>query len=86
MSHGHDRAECLALLERLSPYLDGDLDPAGCREVEAHMENCAPCVAFLESLRRTVALLEKDPRPTLPEDVKAAIVASFVSRSLSDAS
>jgi RNA polymerase sigma-70 factor (ECF subfamily) len=40
----------------LSEYLDLELPPEACSEMEAHMAGCRPCIEFTESLRQTIAL------------------------------
>jgi anti-sigma factor RsiW len=39
----------------LSDYLDGLVDDKRCREMEKHLNDCKPCVAFLDSLKSAVA-------------------------------
>jgi len=45
---------CKEIFESLSDYLDDDLNPEDCDEIETHVERCAPCQAFLNTLQRTV--------------------------------
>jgi len=52
----HDAESCRQMAEMLSAYLDLELPPDACAEVEQHIAGCAPCVDFVESLRRTIAL------------------------------
>jgi anti-sigma factor RsiW len=40
----------------LSEYLDLELPPEACREMEDHLSGCPPCVEFTQSLRQTIAL------------------------------
>lgn len=47
---------CREILERLSDYIDEELDPGICDEIEAHMDGCSPCIAFLNTLKKTVKL------------------------------
>jgi anti-sigma factor RsiW len=61
---------CRELFEKLSEYLDGELDPSLCAEAEAHLEDCPPCKEFLESLRRTVGILGRLPEEKLPEEIR----------------
>jgi anti-sigma factor RsiW len=68
--------ECRELFARLSEYLDGELDPGTCASITAHLGGCSPCEAFLESLRRTVAWLERSPAPRLPEEMRVEILAA----------
>jgi hypothetical protein len=52
--------DCAALDERLADYLEGDLDPATRREVEAHVASCVRCTALvrdLASLRAAAVVL-----------------------------
>ena len=49
-------ARCLALLEHLSNYVDGDIAPRQRRMIERHCRDCARCQAMVASLRRTVAV------------------------------
>ncbi|MHC4777748.1 MAG: anti-sigma factor family protein [Planctomycetota bacterium] len=61
--------KCEGIRERLTAYLDGELDETGAREMENHVGTCAGCSAELEGLRETVALLdgwELDPCRELP--------------------
>lgn len=82
--HGPASPECRALFERLSEYLDGELDPALCAHVEGHLTDCAPCVRFLESLRRTVRWIERSEGATLPREVREELLRE--SRRLRDGS
>jgi len=65
--------------DRLSPYLDGRLDPEERERVEAHLRACAACARSFETLRWTVQALRalppvRAPRPLAlrPEQVARA--------------
>lgn len=45
---------CKQLFAELSDYLDGALDDSLCEELEKHLDGCAPCQSFLDSLEQTV--------------------------------
>jgi RNA polymerase sigma-70 factor, ECF subfamily len=45
---------CKEIFAALSNYLDDELDESLCEELEKHMEGCKPCVAFLESLEKSI--------------------------------
>jgi hypothetical protein len=66
--------------ERLSDYLDGDLDDAERVKLEAHLETCADCTATLADLRAVVATARRlEARP--PErDLWPGIEARLGSR------
>lgn len=54
--HRHNPVDpsCLEVFERLSEYLDGELSPQDCAEIQEHIKECEPCVAFVESLKKSI--------------------------------
>lgn len=53
----HEHTEkCKELFALLSDYLNLELPPEACGEIEAHLAGCPPCIEFAESLRKTVEL------------------------------
>lgn len=52
-------ARCLALLSRLSRYLDDELTPAQRRAIDTHCRDCARCRRMIAGLQRTVALYRR---------------------------
>ena len=79
MAHEHGRKSegCKAIFERLSEYLDEELDPAVCATMDEHMEGCAPCRAFLESLRRTITALHDTDSPQLPDELRQEVLDAY---------
>ena len=53
-------------VEQISAYLDGQLALAERTRMESHLQGCAVCRDELESLRRTVALVQALPRVSTP--------------------
>ncbi|MBI4425847.1 MAG: zf-HC2 domain-containing protein [Elusimicrobia bacterium] len=51
------------MLARLSSYIDGELDASVCRRLESHLSDCPPCVAFIQTLKKTVGLFRSAGRP-----------------------
>jgi anti-sigma factor RsiW len=54
---------CKDVFAALSAYLDMELPPEDCHNLEAHLEGCPPCIEFVESLRKTIDLC-RDYSPT----------------------
>ena len=73
----HSRADCLEIFSRLSEYLDGELEPGPCSEIDSHMGDCQPCQAFLDSLRTTVRLVQDLEAPPLPGEVRDQIREAY---------
>ena len=56
--------------ERLSAYLDAQLEPSEQRRLEQHLASCTSCQEELESLRATVALLQRVPQVAVPRSFR----------------
>ncbi len=64
------KLSCREILDNLSAYVDAELDPSLCEEIEAHMQGCNPCVAFLNTLKKTVVLVRYSGEPEqVPQEV-----------------
>jgi anti-sigma factor RsiW len=49
------RMTCKELCSFLGEYLDGQLTPHQTALFEQHMRDCAPCVDYLESYKKTIS-------------------------------
>lgn len=67
----HQPENCKQVFALLSQYLDLELPPEACHEIENHLAGCAPCEEFVESLRKTVALCRSYTPATLPPPLSA---------------
>jgi anti-sigma factor RsiW len=61
---------CPETLQRISAYLDGELDAGACDEVERHCRDCAACASVVEGLRRTVGICREAGAAPLPDAVR----------------
>ncbi len=57
-SHQHT-GNCKEVFALLSEWLDLELPPDACQEIETHLAGCPPCIEFAESLKKTVALCRR---------------------------
>jgi anti-sigma factor RsiW len=69
---------CREAIEKLAEYLDAELTPEVLRQIDAHIEICAPCRAYLATYRKTMELVAKVRRVELPEDVKTRLRAFLI--------
>lgn len=64
----HERPDkCKEVFSLLSEYLNLELPPDACREIDTHLAGCPPCIEFAESLRKTVELCRRYQPAELPE-------------------
>jgi anti-sigma factor RsiW len=74
-------SECESIFEVLSEYLDGELPDADCAALEQHIRDCAPCVEFVESLRKSIRLGKqfrpREPVPPLSPETKQKLKNAY---------
>jgi len=63
------------LCERLSAYLETDLDPGERARIEEHLNRCPDCRREYRELRHTVDLLSRLPAPEPPPDLADRVIA-----------
>jgi predicted anti-sigma-YlaC factor YlaD len=67
-----EHQDCHEMLQTLSDYVDGELDPVLCAELQRHMSECKNCRVVVDTLQKTIELyqvVEEEERP-LPTDVR----------------
>ena len=60
------KLECKNVWERISEYLDQQLDPKLLTDIEKHLENCEVCSAILDSTRNILILTADNRTYELP--------------------
>jgi anti-sigma factor RsiW len=68
-----DRMDCRELFALLSQYVDHELKADTCAELESHLRDCDPCVAFLNTLRKTAELCRQYQPAELPRPLRADV-------------
>jgi anti-sigma factor RsiW len=67
---GDEELACRELVELVTEYLDGALDPAARARVDAHLAACDGCTTYVDQLRAVIAAA---PR-IVPEPVPPALM------------
>jgi predicted anti-sigma-YlaC factor YlaD len=63
-----DAINCQELVELVTDYLEGALEPADLRRFEEHIAGCGKCTDYLEQLRQTIAVVGRiTPDDLTPE-------------------
>lgn len=61
---------CEQVIGLMADYLESALTPEVIAELEAHLTECEPCVAYLRTYRRTKDLTAQTERVEMPEAMK----------------
>jgi hypothetical protein len=64
---------CREVIELLADYLEQSLAPETLAEFERHLDRCPPCIAYLNTYRKTRELTGLVGRVEMPEDMKARL-------------
>lgn len=66
--------DCPGVIEHLSDFLEGDLEPHLLTEIETHLDECEDCQHCMEEIRSTIELIRSNcQHRSLPEDEKASV-------------
>lgn len=65
--------KCEELLAALNDYVDGEIDPKLCEELQRHLEGCNPCRVVVDTLKKTVTLYKGDEPYELPPELHSRL-------------
>jgi anti-sigma factor RsiW len=68
---------CQEIVELVTDYLEGALDPELTAEVEAHLQLCDGCDIYVEQMRATILALGSVPVETLSEPAQSELLEAF---------
>lgn len=67
----NETLHCTNMISTLSDYIDGELSPEFCAELENHLTDCENCRIVVDTLRKTIELYQEPTGATeLPADVR----------------
>lgn len=69
--------ECRILFEKMSEYLDGELDAGLCSKIMRHLEACPDCLNCFKSLKNTVDICKRFPREKVPKEIHVRLRATL---------
>ena len=64
---------CRDAINVIADFLDGVLSRDTGEDLERHLRDCAPCQAYLNTYRKTRALVGQDGRVDMPEELRARL-------------
>lgn len=62
--------KCAEYVTDLNDYLDGEISPELCEELERHIGRCENCRIMVDTLRKTVILCREGRKEKLPESLQ----------------
>ena len=65
----HPHKSCLDLFNKLSEYLDNELEASVCRSIERHLADCQACQVCVATLKRTMALCRESASAPVPKEM-----------------
>lgn len=68
------------ILEYLDEYVDGTLGPEMVEDFERHLAICPPCVAYLNTYRRTRELAGRMDRAAMPAEMRTQLQRYLLAR------
>jgi len=71
------RLSCQQMVELVTEYLDGVMEPRRRARFEAHLAGCDGCTNYVEQFRTTVSVVGRLEVDDVPEPVMAELVSAF---------
>jgi len=74
------RLTCREVIARLSDYLGRELGPFDVLRIIVHLAGCAPCRAYLRTLRATIRVIARAADVEMPAEMKQRLRAFLAIR------
>jgi RNA polymerase sigma-70 factor (ECF subfamily) len=71
------RVTCKEVFNHICENLDEKINSPQCREIRRHLDRCPNCVAYLDSLKKTIRLYRAFPQPRLPMKARKKLHAQL---------
>lgn len=62
--------KCNKQIQNICAYIDGELDPSLCKEIDKHLKECRNCRIMVDTLRQTVVLCREGKTERLPAEIE----------------
>jgi hypothetical protein len=69
--------KCVQALRFICDNLDADLGSPRCIEIRQHLSECPDCSAYLDSMKKTVALYRRYTAGKVPPEVHTLLTGSL---------
>lgn len=65
--------KCEEYIGGLADYIDGEIDPDLCAEIERHIGQCRNCRIMVDTMRQTVKLCRDGKQEPLPAELEGRL-------------
>lgn len=72
-----DALDCIELVELVTEYLDGALEPVEWARLERHLAECDGCTAYVAQFRVTIATVGRIEPDAVPPETLARLVRAY---------
>jgi mycothiol system anti-sigma-R factor len=66
--------DCAKALERMAFFIDRELADADLRDIQRHIDECAPCLSTHDLERTVKALVARSCRERAPQELRARVL------------
>ena len=77
MSATAEQIACVQLVELVTEYVEGSLDPHDAARFEAHIAACDGCRTYLDQMRQTIAALGHLPQESISNGARERLLTAF---------
>ena len=67
------REDCKKFFERISEYLDGELDEEIFLKMDRHLQDCPECQDCIDSLKRSIQLCKEAGKEEMSADIRGRL-------------
>ena len=69
--------DCKDVVEVVTDYLEGTMEPAEAARFEVHLAECDGCTAYVEQMRETISALGRLPAESLSPEAERRLLMAF---------
>jgi mycothiol system anti-sigma-R factor len=66
--------DCSEVIHQILVFIDNELDQASCGEIQAHLDECGPCLAQYNLERTVKALVARSCTEHAPEGLRQKVI------------
>lgn len=69
---------CREVFTHICENLDQDLASPRCRDIRKHLDGCPDCSIYLDSLKKTITLYRKYPKPKISPKARKSLYGALI--------